>query len=153
MRKTFIQFSSLNRTSTPYQTMEQPGLEYPNNTRSYPSREEVFIYLNSYADHFDLRQHVKLQHLVEDVHSIENNKWNITVKDLPGNKTESVIYDAVFVCINRFSSPKYLQIDGANEFQGKIIHSHDYRRAEQFRGLSVFFFLNFNTHLHDYSIR
>ncbi|XP_031629554.1 senecionine N-oxygenase-like [Contarinia nasturtii] len=130
------------RTNIPHQTMELPLHKYPNGTPSYLSHENVWQYLNTYADRFDLKKHVKLHHLVENVHSIENNKWNITVLDLPNNKIESVIYDAVFVCINRLSSPNYPQIEGADQFKGKIMHSHDYRRAEQFRGADVLVFGN-----------
>lgn len=115
--------------------MEFPGHHYPNNTVSYPSHEDIWNYLNSYADRFDLKKHMKLHHLVEKVNSIENDKWNVTVKDLPNNKTESVIYDAVFVCINKYSSPNYPKIKGSDEFGGKFMHSHDYRRAEDFRGM------------------
>ncbi|XP_031619237.1 senecionine N-oxygenase-like [Contarinia nasturtii] len=125
------------RTIVPYQLMEFPGHTFPNSTPSYPSHEDVWKYLNSYADRFSLRKHIKLHHLVEKVHSIENNKWNITVKVLPNNDTESVIYDAVFVCINIYSSPNYPQIERAHEFKGNFLHSHDYRRAEVFRGADV----------------
>lgn len=120
--------------------MEFPGLSYPNGTLPYPSHEDVLKYLNSYADRFDLRKHIKHHHLVEKVRSIENNKWNISVKDLPRNKTKSLIYDAIFVCINKYSSPNYPEIEGANKFTGKMIHSHDYRRAEDFRGLLMKFY-------------
>ncbi|XP_031617452.1 senecionine N-oxygenase-like [Contarinia nasturtii] len=125
------------RTTLPYQVMEYPGHKYPNNTQSYPPHEEVLKYLNSYAERFDLKKHIKFHHFVDKIHSIQNDQWIVVVKDLPNSRTVSAIYDAVFVCVNMFSSPNYPQIEGANEFKGKIIHSHDYRRAEDFRGADV----------------
>ncbi|XP_031629911.1 senecionine N-oxygenase-like isoform X1 [Contarinia nasturtii] len=125
------------RTNLPYQTMEYPGHKYPNNTRSFPPHEVVLKYLNSYAERFDLKRLIKFHHIVDKIHSLQNDRWMIVVKDLPNNKTVSAIYDAVFVCINRFSSPNYPQFEGADFFKGKIMHSHDYRRAEDFRDENV----------------
>ncbi|XP_031630089.1 senecionine N-oxygenase-like [Contarinia nasturtii] len=126
------------RIDIPHQNMQlSVDHKFPNNTRSYPSYEDVWKYLNSYADRFDVKRHIKFHHLVDKVRLIENNKWNITVKNLPKNKTESLTFDVVFICINQYSSPNYPEFEGANEFKGKIIHSHDYRRAEDFRGADV----------------
>lgn len=127
-------FLQLNRTLIPRQGMDFPGHKYPNDTLSYPSHEHILKYLNSYADRFKLRKYIQLHHLVEKICSIENNKWNITIKDLPQNKIESITYDAVFVCINKYLSPNYPEIEGANKFNGKIMHSHDYRRPGEFLG-------------------
>ncbi|XP_031629027.1 senecionine N-oxygenase-like isoform X2 [Contarinia nasturtii] len=127
------------RTNGPYQIMEYPGHNYPNNTQSHPPHEDVLKYLNSYAERFDLKKHIKFHHFVEKIKPIQNDQWIVVVKDLPNNRTLSEIYDAVFVCVNMYSSPNYPQIDGANVFKGKIIHSHDYRRAEHFRGADVLF--------------
>ncbi|XP_031618998.1 senecionine N-oxygenase-like [Contarinia nasturtii] len=125
------------RTNTPRQIMELPGLQFPKNTPSYPPHEDIWNYLNSYADRFGLKKHIKFHHLVEKIHSIENDQWKIIVKDLPNNKTRTMIYDAVFISIDKLSTLNYPQYEGANEFNGKIMHSHEYRRAEDFHGADV----------------
>lgn len=133
------------RTNSPYQTMEFPDYPYPNDTISYPSQETVLKYLNSYADHFKLKTHIKLHHLVVKVTPIvkrkmllikSKTKWKLTIKNLPENKTvESDVYDAVFVCTGVASSPNIPDVLGADVFKGKIMHSHDYRRADDFEGV------------------
>lgn len=114
--------------------MEFSDHHYPNNTLSYPPQPVVLKFLQSYADRFKLKKYIKFNHLVIRVLPIENDKWEIIVRDLPSNRYITRIYDAVFVCNGHFSAPRIPIIEGAKQYTGKLIHSHDYRRAEQFRG-------------------
>ncbi|XP_031639054.1 senecionine N-oxygenase-like [Contarinia nasturtii] len=117
--------------------MEFPEIEFPRNTRSYPSHTDVWRYLDSYARKFNITEHMKLEHLVEKVVSIGDGKWSITVRDLPKNQTETNIFDAVFVCSSSYSSPYYAYIRGEKEFNGKIMHSHDYRKPQLYKGENI----------------
>lgn len=56
------------------------------------------------------------------------------VTDLIANKTNVHIFDAIFVCNGHNSVPSIATFEGANEFQGHTMHSHDYRRADTFKG-------------------
>lgn len=114
--------------------MELPGLRYPNNTISYPPHSDVLKYLHSYANLFDLNKYIKFNHMIIRALPIENDKWEIIVKDLPNNKYITQIFDAVFVCNGHFFDQYLPKIKGAEEFQGKLLHSHDFRDAESFRG-------------------
>lgn len=114
--------------------MEASDHPYPVDTVPFPSHTEVLKYYNSYADRFDLRKHIKFGHLVIRIKPIENDKWEIIVKDLPNNQFEMEIFDAVFVCNGHFASPRIPDIAGASEFQGKIIHSYEFRVPEKFCG-------------------
>lgn len=114
--------------------MEFPDHHFPNETITYPPQPEVLRFIHSYADRFDLKKLIKLNHLVIRVLPIENNKWEVIVKDLENDKFITKIYDAVFVCNGHFFSPRVSEIEGADTFQGKKIHSHDYRKAEDYRG-------------------
>lgn len=115
--------------------MELPGLRYPNDTISYPQHSDVLKYLHSYADLFVSNEYIKFNHLVIRTLPIENDKWEIIVKDLPNNKYITHIFDAVFICNGHFFNQYFPEIEGANEFEGKLLHSHDFRDAELFRGI------------------
>lgn len=128
------------RTNSPASQMEFPGYHHPKNVSSYPTQAEMLEYLHSYADHFDLNKFIKLHHQVIHVQPIENDKWEVTVKDLKMNEFTTNVYDAVLVCNGHFFAPHFPSIDGINEFKGKIMHSHDFRKDEDFRGM----FHNFN---------
>lgn len=49
---------------------------------------------------------------------------------------ETSIFDAIFVCNGHSSVPSIPKYDGIDEFQGRHLHSHDYRRAESFKGFN-----------------
>lgn len=119
--------------------MEFPDFPYPNGTKSYPSHDVVWKYLDSYADRFRLKERIKFHHVVQEVHHVrekmfQSKKWKITARDAANKKNVTNTFDAVFVCTGVASTPYTPKIDG--NFVGKIIHSHDYRRAGDFRGLS-----------------
>ncbi|XP_031627748.1 senecionine N-oxygenase-like [Contarinia nasturtii] len=126
------------RTNTPYQAMEFPNFNFPPGTETFPTHDVVWEYLNSYATHFNLTAHIYYHHLVENVRSIQNNKWKITVKNMPNHRRrETYIFDSVFVCTNIFSTPRVPDIRGVDVFKGTKLHSRYYRTPETFAGMDV----------------
>lgn len=121
--------------------MEFIDHSYPNGTKSYPPQVEVLKYLHSYAERFNIKSHIKLNHLVIRVVPVENEKWEVIVKDLPNDKYETLIYDLVFVANGHFASPRYPSVPGLDEFKGRTLHSHDYRTSEAFHGKLQFYLL------------
>lgn len=115
--------------------MEYPGHSYPKNTLPYPPQADVLNYIHSYVDRFNLKKLIKFRHQIIRILPIENEKWEIVVKDLANNDFKTLIYDVVFICNGNYSSPRIPDLPGTDEFKGKIIHSHDYRDAEAFRGI------------------
>lgn len=119
--------------------MEYSDFNYPNDivnqNVSFITQSDVLNYLHSYADHFDLHKYIKFNHVVVRVRPIGKSKWEILVKDLVNNNYIVEKFDAIFVCNGHYSTPNVSQIEGADIFKGKQIHSHDYRTAETFRGM------------------
>lgn len=112
--------------------MEYPNFPYPNGTMSYPMQPAVLKYVQSYANHFNLRKHIQFSHIVVNVHPTVNGKWKIQVKDLRTNQVKTEIHDVVFVCNGHNSMPSIPKFHGASNFVGKMIHSRDFRQAEAF---------------------
>lgn len=115
--------------------MGYPDFEYPKSINPYPPYADVWRYLDSYANKFDLKKHIKLLHQVTNVALIENEKWKVTVKDLTKNESKSDTFDAVFVCNGLNFDPNLPKLKGSDKFKGKILHSHDYRRASHYKGV------------------
>lgn len=115
--------------------MEFPDFHHPNGTTTFLNQTDILRFLHSYADNFYLNKHIKLNHLVVRVLPTENGKWEIMVKDLPNNEFVTKTYDAVFVCNGHFFAPRIPVLKGANDFKGRVLHSHDFRRAEAFKGM------------------
>lgn len=114
--------------------LEFPDHFYPNGTIPFPTQPDILKYLYTYTERFNLDSHIKRNHQVIRVLPIENDKWQIIVKDLAHDKFITQVYDAVFVCNGHFFSPRIPKIEGANEFKGRMLHSHDFRTAEAFHG-------------------
>lgn len=114
--------------------MEFPDFPFPDGTESYPSSDVVFNFFKSYVDRFGLREHIKLNHLVIRCQPIENDRWEVIVKDLPNNHFETMIFDSVIVCNGHHFRPRIPKLPGQSQFRGRVLHSHDYRKAEAFKG-------------------
>jgi dimethylaniline monooxygenase (N-oxide forming) len=103
---------------------------------SYMTPDKVLKYFQSYADAFGLRKHIKLEHHVISVHPFSDERWQITVRDLPNDKYTTVIADKVLICVG-LSVAWMPKIEGQSEFNGKVIHSRDYRNTKMFEGEKV----------------
>lgn len=114
--------------------MEFPDFHHPDGTTTFLNQTDILRFLHSYADHFNLNKHIKLNHFVVRVLPVENGKWEIMVKDLPNNEFITKTFDAVIVCNGHFAAPRIPVMKGVDEFKGRILHSHDFRRAEAFTG-------------------
>lgn len=127
--------------------------------KSYIGSQDVLNYLESYASHFNVVEKVKFLHHVIRVRPVQDAKWEVCkrkfvffpvdskfglkfeiyqviVKDLPNDKVETHIYDAIFVCNGHNSAPLYPKppYPGTQIFRGRRMHSHSYRRVEEFAG-------------------
>ncbi|XP_040906239.1 flavin-containing monooxygenase FMO GS-OX4-like [Toxotes jaculatrix] len=133
------------RTNVPKEVMKFPDFPFEPQEKSFLSHQEVLRYLESYCDSHNIRPHIRLNTVVENVKPVvmttegeeeEKTVWEVTSSDSSGCwKTET--FDAVFVCTGHFSDPHIPDIPGIENFKGKVLHSHNYRYAEPFSGQSV----------------
>lgn len=114
--------------------MEFPDHKYPENTISYPPQGDVLKFIHSYADRFNLKRHIKFLHSVISVKPIEDEKWEIIVKDLLNKSFETIIYDAIIVCNGHYFKPRIPNFDEVDSFVGEMLHSHNFRTAKAYSG-------------------
>ncbi|KAJ8765023.1 hypothetical protein K2173_010496 [Erythroxylum novogranatense] len=118
----------------------------------FPNQDQVLEYLESYARHFDLLQHIKFNTNIvgisyeglteEEMQSWElwggtgepfshKGKWNVRIESTETHSSEEVYKaDFVILCLGRFSDipniPNFPPDKGPEAFRGKVIHSKDY---------------------------
>ncbi|KAM7273406.1 hypothetical protein ACFE04_028070 [Oxalis oulophora] len=117
----------------------------------YPTQKQVLDYIQSYAEHFGLLNHIKFNTRVvslayegssEDemkAWSLWNGnaepfsnkgKWNIITEDIETLVTEVHQFDFVILCSGMFSDvpnfPEFPPNKGPSAFNGKVLHSKDY---------------------------
>ncbi|XP_061179580.1 uncharacterized protein LOC133188220 [Saccostrea echinata] len=133
------------RINLPKELQEFPGFPYPNEwITSYITRQQCLQYLNMFADNFKLRPYIRTHTFVHDVRpfkEVQENglvKWLLTFSSttkLSDVKTE--VFDSVLVCNGRESKAYNPNIPGMELFEGRMIHSKEFRHEEHFDGLRV----------------
>uniref|UniRef100_A0A803MLF0 Flavin-containing monooxygenase n=1 Tax=Chenopodium quinoa TaxID=63459 RepID=A0A803MLF0_CHEQI len=138
------------QTSKPsYQFSDFP---WPSSVETlFPDHNQVFDYIQSYANHFNLLKHIRFNTKVlsikydgpshEHVQSCalwggngdpfgDKGKWIITTRDLLTQSIEVIVVDFVILCLGRFSDvpnmPEFPSGKGPEVFEGKVMHSMDY---------------------------
>lgn len=109
---------------------------FPESTNDYPTALQLYNYLNSYADKFDLRQHyhlnTKVQHILR-----KDDRWCLKLIDTTNDTPREVSYDRVCVATGTFSIPRFPKIHGLENFRGQVLHSIDFHDPESFRDKNV----------------
>lgn len=130
-----------------------PDFEIAQNERSYVRSDEILDFLNQYADHFQLKKHIRFNSYVIRV-APKKNKWQVNiyrylkklslksdplkqvlVKDVTTNKIEFHYFDKVMVANGHYHTPNYIKIPNMHRFKGNFMHSHDFRKRDVFQGL------------------
>ncbi|XP_050404855.1 flavin-containing monooxygenase 5 [Patella vulgata] len=111
--------------------------EYP----IFMHNTQVWEYFNQYATDFKLCQYIRFETEVLSVKRSddfdETGRWDIQVKDLKTGKTEDLVFDGVLVCTGHHADKNEPVFSGMDEFEGKIVHSHDYRHYAGYEGKRV----------------
>ncbi|MEM9101436.1 MAG: NAD(P)-binding domain-containing protein [Pseudomonadota bacterium] len=98
------------------------------------SRRDYKNYLQNYIEHHHLWNHI---HFNTEVFSVEktNNQWKVKVQK--NGQDEMYLFDAVAVCSGMFQKAIIPDIEGLENFSGEVIHSKNYKNAEDFLGKKV----------------
>lgn len=123
------------RTNLPRQIMGFPDWPIESDV-SYVKQEEVLQWLQDYVDEFKLRKLIRFEHQVIRVSPTYNDrsKWEVIVKNLRNERYDIYVFDYIMVCNGHYSHPMFPEYFGRDSFEGLQIHSHDYRKAEEFAG-------------------
>ncbi|KAL7205640.1 hypothetical protein ACSBR2_018547 [Camellia fascicularis] len=140
------------KLQTPKHFYQFSDFPWPNSvTEVFPTQPQVFDYLQSYAGHFGLLEHIRFGCKVVGIdyegmageaemegwevwggtsEAFGSGKWSVTVQDTQSSSTEVHQFDFVILCVGRFSGipniPEFPEGKGPEVFDGKVIHSMEY---------------------------
>lgn len=78
------------------------------------------------------------RHVVRDVQfRPESDDFTVSVTDLRGKIDKEEIFSHVIVAIGTFSFPNIPDFAGIETFEGRILHSKDFKDAHEFKGASI----------------
>ncbi|KAG6830816.1 hypothetical protein H0H87_006989 [Tephrocybe sp. NHM501043] len=111
-------------TNIPHPVMAYSSYPFPPSTPLFPGASVVIKYLNDYADHFQLRPHIRLNTSIKSV--IRNSShWEVTA-----STGDIFTFDLVVVCNGHYRIPRYPDTPGISDWlsSGRASHSASYRR-------------------------
>ena len=105
---------------------------------SYPPRAVLHDYIKGRIEKSGVASYIKLNTVVR---SVTYNDWlgqfTVVTKDLVNGYESSVNFDYVICASGHFSTPNVPEFDGIRTFPGRVLHSHDFRSADEFAGKRV----------------
>ncbi|KAL3655176.1 hypothetical protein CASFOL_000962 [Castilleja foliolosa] len=147
------------KLQTPKDYFQFSDFSWPENvSETFPNHNHVLEYITSYAHRFDVASRIKFNSKVisvDYVSSSDNNmrswdlwggngeafsntgKWNVVVQNVSHPIEPRKVYEVDFVimCIGKFSDlpniPDFPISQGANVFNGDIMHSMDYAKMDK----------------------
>lgn len=112
-----------------------PDFPFPDDTDDFPTWRQIASYLESYCDHFNLRDKINLNCEVTGLRH-DGNKWMVEYRPKDGAPRIDRS-DKVVIAIGTFVVPKQPSIPGSDLFAGKILHSIKFHRPAEFDGQNV----------------
>lgn len=105
----------------------------PEGYPDYPSHKELCAYFQGYAAHFGVTERVRFETTVTRCEPAEGGGWWAETEHRGEAKRER--YDVLVVANGHHWDPRWPSYPG--HFDGELLHSHDFKRAEPFRGRRV----------------
>jgi cation diffusion facilitator CzcD-associated flavoprotein CzcO len=105
-------------------------------SRTYARQPEILAYLESVADHFDLRRHLQFGTRLRTAHwNAGTDRWDLRV-DRAG-QTDTLTVDVVVSAVGLFGSKKLPDIVGLTDFGGVLMHTAEWNAGVDLTGKKV----------------
>jgi trimethylamine monooxygenase len=129
-------------SNIPKETIEYPEYTFYDHfgclLPSYLPRALIYDYLTGRANANNLRRFIRFNTAARHIDFDHNEKeFNVDIEDLNTGSIECIHFDRVIVATGHYHTPNMTNIDGVNEFPGRVLHSHEFRGADEFVGLNL----------------
>lgn len=105
---------------------------------SYPPRAVLFDYIEGRVLKAKVRDWIRFSSVVRWVdYRPETGDFEMTIHDMTEDRVYRETFDHVIVASGHFSSPNVPEYPGFDQFNGRIVHAHDFRDAREFEGKDV----------------
>jgi trimethylamine monooxygenase len=105
---------------------------------SYPPRAVLWDYIKGRVEKAGVRKWVRFNSPVRMVTYDKKKKmFDVTVHDHNKDRVYTEQFDNVIVASGHFSTPNVPEFDGIRNFNGRVMHAHDFRDALEFKGKHV----------------
>ena len=105
---------------------------------SYPPREVLFDYIEGRVEKARVRKWVRFRTPVRMVtYDKKTKKFTVTAHDRKKDRMYREVFDYVVVAVGHFSTPNVPYFEGLAGFNGRVLHSHDFRDALEFKDKDI----------------
>ncbi|MBX2838374.1 MAG: NAD(P)/FAD-dependent oxidoreductase [Gammaproteobacteria bacterium] len=105
---------------------------------SYPPRAVLFDYIQGRVKKADVRSWIRFRTPVRWVEYDESQEhFNVSYHDLVNDVQKTEPFDHVVVATGHFSTPNVPTFEGLENFNGRVLHAHDFRDAVEFKGKDI----------------
>ena len=103
--------------------------------QTFPDHWEVHAYLEGYADHFDIRRHVRFNSEVTSINPMFKPGFGKPLWEVQTRDGDVRVFETVIVTTGHLYIPRH--VDKFKAFGGHYLHSHDYKKPELFVGKRI----------------
>jgi len=90
----------------------------------FPTADDIRNYLESYTDHFQIRQHIRFNSEVTNLKtSAKDPGYDLTFRNVETDTSETLHFPFLVICNGAFSTISIPEIEGIENFSGQICHS------------------------------
>ena len=114
---------------------EFPDFPMPDSWPDYPHHSQMLSYLERYAEHFGLGEHIWFGTEVVSATPVGDGRWDVTTRSTGGGASRVQRYAGLVVANGHNWLPAKPDIPG--DFRGQVIHSAAYKDPAQLRGRKV----------------
>ncbi len=101
---------------------------------SYPPREVLRDYIVGRIEKANVRDWCRFRTPVRWIEYDEGRaKFTVTAHDLKADRIYDEEFDHVIVATGHFSTPNVPDFEGLQQFNGRVLHAHDFRDALEFK--------------------
>src|SRR5882672_3053231 len=105
---------------------------------SYPPRAVLWDYIKGRVEKSKVRKWVRFNTPVRMVtYDKKSKKFTVTAHDRVKDRMYSETFDYVVVASGHFSTPNVPYFEGLAGFNGRVLHSHDFRDALEFKDKDI----------------
>jgi trimethylamine monooxygenase len=105
---------------------------------SYPPRAVMVDYIEGRVNKAGVRDWIRFSSVIRWVeYDQAAGDFTVTVHDMVKDEVYKERFDHVICASGHFSSPNVPEYPGFEQFNGRIVHAHDFRDAREFEGKDV----------------
>lgn len=105
---------------------------------SYPPRAVLFDYIQGRVEKANVRDWIRFRTPVRDVsYDDKTALFTVTAHDLVNDHEYEETFDHVIIASGHFSTPNVPEFEGFSDFNGRVLHAHDFRDAREFAGKDI----------------